>query len=292
VRDRRRAEREALVGTLLADGGAVYDHPAYYDFLSRDPADTRALLARWYPFSRELVERVTVSLGERYTPILADPGVANRADQLIDFAPAYLAANPDAGVWQLRQAFSDHLGRETVYRGMVLTEAQARAMTAGGIDAPGFQSPERAARSVSESIQSDTHHDFVDYPRSPTAEIQARLTDFYDHGARMTMSVSRYREIAESAGYHASGRAGQPGTSLYLFEIELPRLSLIEQTNLFANERASEDVFIAVGDEFAASEGGDLGVEMFVSHRIPPDAIRGATRYDHPPPAWRREQHW
>jgi hypothetical protein len=289
VRDRRRPEREALTRDLMAAGGSVYDNPSYYDYLSGDPDDTRALISRWY--RGDLADRVSQRLGDRFVPILADPGVANRAGALIDFASSWLPSNPDADVWQLRQAFSDFLGTETVYRGMVLTEAQARAMIASGIRAPGFQVPARAERSISESIQSDHRYDHVDYPRSPTAEIHARLTDFYDQGARMTMSVSRYSEIAASAGYHSSGHAGERGRQLYLFEIELPVLSLIEQTNLFGNERhEGPEILLRVGDEFTASETGDLGVEMFVPHRIPPDAIRNVTRYDQEPPAWRRER--
>ena len=255
ILDKRWQDRINLVTQLIEDG-RIHDNPKDYDYFSKD---------------------------------LADPGIAHRADELVSFGKQLLDTNPNITPWQLRELFSSHLGKIKIFRGMVLIESEMRSMMSRGIEAPGFQNMSRARQSMFDTFDSRVRESRVRYANSPDSEIAARLTDFYDADTRMFISVSKYQEIASLVGYHDSGKVEDQNRRLYVFEIEIPEISILRKQGLFQQENSyGKEIILSVGSSFRVNETNDLGVEMFVPYKINPNNILKVTRYDSPPPKWER----
>jgi len=171
---------------------------------------------------------------------------------------------------------------------MVLTETEKDSMLKNGIYAPGFLNLDRAHLSLLDTFISLKRSRKQRYGAGPIDEILARLTDFYDADTRMFISVSKYREIAASLGYYSSDRARDPTQKLYVFEVQIPQISVIWQTGIFKQELLYDgESTVTVGPNFSASETNKPGVEMFVPYKINPESI---IRVDTPAiqPKWER----
>lgn len=291
--DTRKSERLDLV-EFLVSRKKYYDDPIYYDFFLKDLSYTKALLYRWYDrHSKVMIDKVSSELGERYIVLLTDPGVANRVDELIILGKKYVQKNPDASPSELRAFFSEHLGRVKIFRGMMLTEQQKRKALKEGIYARGFLNSGNIQNSLintldSLSLKKDVPY-LENYPKSPGEEISGRIHRLYKAEKSMWISTSKYKEIAESVGYHNSGKINEQGYKLHVFEIEIPKISTIKLEGLFKQVDRYSKEMIAVGSKFKTSLTGDLGVEVFIPYRIKPDDIIKVTTHDSPPAEWRIE---
>ncbi|OGC35793.1 hypothetical protein A3J90_01540 [candidate division WOR-1 bacterium RIFOXYC2_FULL_37_10] len=80
--------------------------------------------------TRSTIEKVRVELGESYLPLLLQPGILSRTEELIDFAKKNNIPEP----LTLRQLFAKHLGCYTdVYRGLALTKQEKEAILVNGM---------------------------------------------------------------------------------------------------------------------------------------------------------------
>jgi hypothetical protein len=75
---------------------------------------------------------------------------------------------------------------------------------------------------------------------------------------------------------------------MYVFECEIPLISLIKMENIFESER-KQKTKLTIGD-FETDEESDLEVEIFVPYIIPPKSIKKIERVDIPPQKWVRSQ--
>ncbi len=94
--------------------------------------------------------------------LLLDPGVVDRVGEFIGFSKDYLQQHSDVDVFTLRSAFSAYLGKKTVYRAMILTEAQAAAIAKDGLQSPGLFFKKILLQSGSMNKVPVLVHDFAD----------------------------------------------------------------------------------------------------------------------------------
>lgn len=288
--DTRRQSRKTLI-SQLAEEGRVYDNPKYYDYLVKDISDTKKLILRWFSDDgKYLIDSFVNNLGERFVVLLTDPGIAQRAKEFVAFGVSILRSRSDVTPWQLREMFSAKLGKTRVFRGMVLTEVEKDSMLKEGIEAPGFKNDSGAKRSLFDTFGSLALKNRARYATDPRSEVEARLMDTYDADKRMYISVSKYQEIASSVGFHSSDAVGGNNRRLYVFELDVPELSILRQERLFQKDDryGKHEVFVTVGSNFSVSETNDLGLEMFIPYKIDPADIVGVNRYESPPPRWER----
>ena len=292
--DADRTERVELAQELVTDLN-VLDNSKYYEYFSKDPERAKNLLSRWYrrgsgTFNIEhVIQEVESELGAEYLATLADPGIAQHFDAFFAFAKEMKRKkNTLPSPVELRKSFSEHLGTKTIYRGMMLTDEELALVQKSGILSPALTNKDRASHVIQETIDPTERQSMARYARDFYSEIMGRLTDFHDRENSTTISVSAHEPVARSVGYHSSDQLENPEKHMYVFECEVPVISLIKMENVFDYER-NPDTKLTIGD-FETDEGTDLEVEMFVPYNIPPTAIKKTERVDVAPPKWVRHQ--
>jgi hypothetical protein len=291
VLDANWTKRQRFVRQLLAEE-RIFDNANFYVYFEQNLAESKRLLRRWYPdVALELIDAVMRGLGERFVPLLLEPGIANRSHELIRFGSDILAVNPDVSVWELRRQFSNHLGRRRIFRSMVLTEAERESIESRGILAPGLLDSRKAETALADIFAIRPTAQNVNYATDPYSEILSRLTvsASADPAMRLYISVSEYRSVAASIGYYDSGKVGEVGRHLYLFEVEVPEISIIRMNGLFQRESPyGGTVELLIGKDFRTNETKDLGVEMFMPFKIDRTDIKSVWKLAEPPPRWER----
>ncbi len=80
--------------------------------------------------TRSTIEKIRFELGESYLPLLLQPGILSRTEELIDFARKNNMPEP----LTLRELFAKHLGcYRDVYRGLALTKQEKEAILVNGM---------------------------------------------------------------------------------------------------------------------------------------------------------------
>ena len=80
-------------------------------------------------YGKALLQRLE-ALDPRYGDLIADPGIVIRLDDFENFAKS---SPQKLDAWKMREAFRDHLGTRTVYRGLALTEAEYKEIQFKGL---------------------------------------------------------------------------------------------------------------------------------------------------------------
>lgn len=283
--DETRRQRKEFAGNVQAEGN-MFASPKLVEFLSRDLSNTRRLLTRWYSTDgAAIMKQVEGNLGEKFLPLLAEPGLVMRWKEFIPFAQGFLVKSPQATPWQVREAFSAKLGKRKIYRGMVLTEEEAKGMQQNGIWAPGMKDASDRQTRIVRTLNPDEGGAQRSEISSPSNEIASRLSDYRDERSGY-LSVSSYDTVAKSVGYHTSGKTGDPTRKLFLFEIELPEIDLVRVEGVFGFLGEHHRAPLTIGTEtFLRSQ--DTTVEMFVPYHIAPGQIVSVKQEDAKPPEWR-----
>jgi len=282
--DKNAARRLKWAKSVIKSGN-IFDDPEMYQFLESDLEATKRLMYRWYHGKREdawvesVMKQTEASLGGRYVSLLADPAVLSRADQFIAFGKAHLARHPGISSFGLRTAFSKHLGTRKIYRGMTLTEEEVKAIKMNGIAAAGMLNSKDIPDAIFKSFDPALRIGTGRYFHSPQDDISLRLAGSTENS--LYISVTDHEPIAASVGFHASGRQGLPGNSLYVFEIEIPELSLVKRQHVF---RPLFNGGVQV--EKSKYKAGDPGIEMFVPYKINSQYIKSVQKYQNPPKKW------
>ncbi len=189
----------------------------YYAQFSQDPKLAAELMKKWYgvKFQKEWKAKVKFSKLDA-TPLLLDPGIADRAEEFFNFASDYLQTHQDVSLMLLREAFSNYLGKAKVYRAMVLDTATAKEILNNGIDSPGIHF-------------NKTHlQDWMENKgQGPVQDMAARVQKD-DGQSGLAISVSYFKEVALAT---ASYRLRDSGAdkSLYLFELVTDRINLVHE---------------------------------------------------------------
>lgn len=293
--DENFGERSKLIEDLIQNGSPFENH-RFYAYYEAHPEEAEQLLRRWYGEDADnIIFNVKQKYGQRIVPLLVDPGIANRTDRFISFLEEHREFH-DQPLSVIRSKFSEFLGNRMVFRGMMLSDYELARAKEEGILASTLLDTDKARRSLIHTLQSQEPYIPKPFPTSPREEMEARLTLFGRLGGLSFLynsnliSVSAYREVAESLGYYDSHRTEDPDAHMYVFRIQIQEISVIYQEGRFDEyqKNTPPNQSLRIG-KFEINEHNDTGVEMFIPYKIPASCIQEVITVETKPPKWERE---
>lgn len=206
------------------------------------------------------------------TQLSLDPGFVTHLPEAMKFLKE---RGSNGGDYQsFRDELKQHLGKRTVWRGMVLTEGEVEKITTGGIESKFLQKEEGCYSRIEQfeaNILSTYFNELVEVHTTNEKEVSPLV------------SVSLHKDVAIAVGRHFGTRSrrfsDKPG-ELYLFKLSIPEIDLIYHTDhgfkrppfmQFLLERAS-CLHITVNKRKAVYSWGKE-VESFILHKINPEEI-------------------
>lgn len=283
--DYNKKEREELVNSwyqaITHVGESPFALQETYQYLENNVDDVLLLLKRNEQNTAgkdSLEEKLAplIELDERLLVCLFHPAVYSRTDEFIDFV-----TQPDAATnldqlipFRVLQIFLEKLRKELshkypkLYRGLVLTESEARNIAERGMVSAGMLNEEAARRHLHTLLAPYDGCVEGKFPRSFPEEISRKLDDIPIDNKSMVLSLSEHEEIAASAGYHDSGRNDQDASLYMTTIIDMDPIQIIEYSKLFG-EISAQVKAVLVG---AHRYSGDA-VELFVPFVIPPNSL-------------------
>ena len=277
-------------------GEDIYGNEKLYNYLGNDLEKVKKKLSTWYysgikDRAKNYFDIVSELVGKQYTVLLVDPGIIGRAEDFIVFAKNYVELNGQVQPIILRKAYAEHLGTMRLYRGLMLTSDEAEYIAKNGILAPGMRDETVALDKISNIINEENQSG------SPFNELKKRFFQKDENAVKSTnlyISTSRYKDLAASAGAHHSPTLDEKIKSLYVYEIEIPRISTLEvnQDTIFSSFKPSfrygtEDYWIKAKRTMTI-DNRDMGVEVFVPFHIQRDMIKKQEHFIKIPPEYKR----
>lgn len=287
------AERELLADVTVS--GNIFRNPAFWSFFAAHHDLAHQLLEgpwlRSLPLERQKILDAASSVGDHFILFL-DLGIAVRAAEFRAFAQARLATEPEISSFDLREAFAASLPKATVWRGVLLTPAEAVVVRAEGIKASGFYAEQGLRNSVfaGEYLGRST---FANHPLSSYDDLNRRL------GGQTRTSVyasySRWIEVTYAGAWLPAVQGGGPlrhgtGMRFYLFKVEVSELDLIRPNGMLFPliQNKVNQVYKTLGLDGQPWEKsfGDPEFEMFIQF-VKPEEILEMRAYEQMPPKWR-----
>lgn len=218
-------------------------------------------------------EKVTIhGIFAQLNPHLAqlnlDQGVVTHLPEFVEFLKSqdqndYLAA---------RESFKQHLGSNTVWRGMVLSDEEAEKIRYEGIESD-FLRKSGDMLSTIENFEANVLSVYFN-----------EVVERHFHGENYwspLVSVSSHKDVAIAVGRNFGGRAlVEEGKSLHLFKIQIPEIDLVYYTEHAARLPAKLQDLVRNGTPLHVSVNGtessfpwDKHTESYVKYKINPAEI-------------------
>lgn len=247
-----------------------FDNKDFYGYLAEDLESTRKLLRKLYPNeSDQLISTITQVLPENNIILLADPGIASRLPEMIDFVRQGKIDTSKISPFELRQKFSEHLGTQKIYRGMVITDNQAQNMVQNGILAPALLDKKTARAKMIDLLDPDEKISTKPKAKSYRDEIIQRVST--NCKENLFMSVTSYPDIAVSLGNNY-GQRNDGSEKLYIFDVDMPKISVLKGGEGMFDVTARYDLkCLKVGNNSFDMKNDLTGIESFVPCFIPND---------------------
>lgn len=280
-------DRKLLCEQLL-NSKSFYDSENFYNYFSVRPQVTKKLLGRMYQnnsnYQQILDSIITIEnlMGTSFLSLLLDPGILSNLEEFLTFIKHDRVT---ASVLELRKAFSEQLGTLTVYRSMILSEDEYKFVIDHGIYSRAIYSPD-ASKILEQFFNEFGTYLPQDFGTDFTSEIGRRIDKRIANHNSTTISVSGYKVVAESVGYH-SYKGDKSTRRLFTFVCKVPRINIIKMSGLFEVGARSQRT-LKIG-EFSTSENSDLDVEMFVPFIINKEWIQSSEVVDKAPIMWTRD---
>lgn len=220
-----------------------------------------------------LIDKTTNYLGKKYLSLLLDPGVATRLNQLV-YHKYLKYPFKDLSPTELRESFKIKLGNRLVYRGMYLT-------------------PMELDNIIKFGIESDYLRKFGNLPDlfasefNPIEDIYTRVSGYgsYDYIDFYPSSISTSENKVVAAGIPASFHRINPNNKyhreLYIFELEVPVITLIERSKLFEppwSPAIHKTWYYFHGHKLI--NAADKKFEQWIFFSIPPSQIKSREKVD------------
>jgi len=259
-----------------------FNDQAWYDLLNADPYALKKFLQEKVRDEKYL-NRIEYELGKDYLVLLLHPGLFSRFDHFLSFAKSVIGNLPDKiSSATLYQMYSQHLGPAKIFRGMALENDQvANNLATKGIPANFLgQNTHHGTEVLSQEITQALPNKITPY----ILEVQQHIRGGAENSRYL--SVSHYLEVAGSVGFYRNPRIGPPiGKRLYLFELEMPKIELIEFSDYYKDVTKAQSGYFTINDKKYLFS--DLQVEYLISFFIKKEWIKKVHRYENPPPPWR-----
>jgi hypothetical protein len=245
----------------------IFRQAEFFDGIGSDPARIESLYKSWYGNSAPGFEAFAKCLESRLLALALDPGIVNRADEFIRFANADLKSLPQTSLIDLRRRFSQSLGMRRIFRGLSLSKSQLQRILKEGIQ----------PRALTFQVYKPDIYPELDSPYQPKNRLEEELVSwgrFLLNGPKNDMfnrinsggndsfsqSASAFQEVA----VYASRNFGRPGQDVYVFELEIPAIDVIEAAQV--TDQMGHASFRSMGKRFYMDQPG---VEVFILGHIP-----------------------
>lgn len=288
--------RQELAKNVSSHRGSPFQSEEIYEFFRERPTETEALLKRWYPESDhgrpEVVARFhrTVVLAKeqlpaKFLPLFLDPGIASRAEDFLSFAKLELEKTPHQTPLSLRNAYSKKLGTKKIYRSLLLNSSEVLEIKKSGMSSTSHFNKENEAENLFKLFSIRAFNDAVISQASPSSAIYHRKGSVGLRHNSLLMSFSDYSDVAASVAYHSNETQRTNDRKLYTYEIEVPVLDVLVESDLHDPDRSRQQSHrLRVGlNHYQAS---DPGVEIFTWGSIMPEQIRQVTEVTEVPPSY------
>lgn len=255
------SEMSAIIHSTLSPSETLFDNPAWFDLMTKNPNITKGLLKDWYTTGKwPSWEEITADFDTRDLPSLLDPGIASYLEEFRTFSKETRKLNPNMSGLDLKKTFVDQSKTRRIYRALALNETQAKKIQMNGIQ---NQSNNRMAQLSEMFIMNENRTGL-----SPKNIIFGKTFG----SDTLALSVSPYPEIAQNVAKEYA----KNGDSVYLFELEVPQARLVEFQKIPIG---------GIGRRFRGIRGYQIGeqivsvdsVESFIFETIPAAWIRKVT---------------
>lgn len=225
------------------------------------------------------------SLGPQFRELIADPGIALRAENFKQFVIG--SGLERAEPWAARELFSQYLGTRTVYRALNLTAADHANIMRNGMDSALLRSSDDVVVQLKVLMN-----------ESLSSHVSRRVRPQTSNSRDPLMSVSGDPTIAAAASSQArvnevftplqsgnifgffAGSMMQPLKSTYLYTIKIPEIDLIYSglnKNILPVRYDSRKLKMSVGSLTSLPKTFDFSnpiVESFILIRVEPHEIQ------------------
>lgn len=234
-----------------------------------------------YPlYSKSMMRRLGRRLGGDFVKLLADPSVATRLDDFMNFVAAQKSEGKRFNPMEARQAFRESLGTTKVYRVVCLPEAELQVVLQEGFVAGHLRKKNWKKETMPPIDQLSIEHWFSNL----TARMNLHSGAFADSLNSLFVSVSQVPGLAAYAAsvqlkeYHQELKTA--GYKYWVVPIEIEEFLLIKNSVYAHNAlwKKNSGYWKNTGGDIMVPYG-DHAVESLVEFRIQPENICKADIY-------------
>jgi hypothetical protein len=278
----------------ISETGNMYHNPKFWNFYRTHPQLTNELLEKkWFsqiPTERQKILEIAATLGA-HSGLLLDPGIYTRAQEFSAFALKALSKNPNISSLELRDAFAATLAKAVVWRGVLLTEEEAKVVKNMGIMASGFYSEKEYRNDFLASeylgkngYSNPAENAYVDLNRRLGGQTRTSVFGSYSNWIEVTYAGA-WAPAVQGGGPLRSA----PGMSFYLFKVEVSELDIIRPVGslapLIQGKKSQIYKTQGVDGQPWQKSFGDPEFEMFIQF-VKPSSILEIIKYPNMPPRW------
>lgn len=253
---------ETLCSDFFEKKVSPFENPVIYEFLGKDSKKLDEILDKIYRRKKPNIEKKFEEgrIAAQHKVLLVDPEVTSHLDELVQFVTEKKIDTTKMKPFELRQKFSEHLGTETVYRGLKSPDSEELIAT---LKEEGIYPK---AVSDKQSFMDSIKY-YLTAAGEPVLNVFSRLEDVI-RGRKSTefMSVSSHYDISASV---AKGGSNSAATPVVVAKLEVPKLSIIKQKGDFAPRRTIDKDVLIIGDKKYDYETKASEIESFVPFHIP-----------------------
>lgn len=262
VRVNMNTVKETLCTDYFEKHISPFENPLFYKYLGKDGKKLDSLLDKIYRRKLPKYDKILSDSGidKKHRVLLADPEITSHIEELGQFVSDKKIDTSKLSPFELRKQFSDHLGTETVYRGLYADDCNEVIET---IKKEGIY-PKISTKK--ESISNILNY-YLSSAGEPVLNIFSRIEDVI-RGKKSTefMSVSSIYDVSASVAKNGTNRASTP---VVVAKAEVPKLSVIKQRGDFAPRRSIDKDVLIIGDKKYDYETKREDIESFIPFYIP-----------------------
>lgn len=180
------------------------------------------------------------SLGPNFKQLVVDPGIILNLNEFLNFAQRSGTENQDA--WNMRERFSNSLGRDEVYRALILSPDEFNLIKGSGI--------------LSDALRSHqvSSFDNLSFAMEVLKRVKKNFLSTNPPVADRLLSVTSAPYIAQIVATSAASLKELGSKKLYLFKISLPKLDNLffakDSPAICSYEKRDSEIFrLYVGEQ-------------------------------------------
>lgn len=277
--NKKEAEISAKLVKNLWRNTDFFKSSNFYEEIGTDVSNIENFFIGWFvkpgnnaQITAQTFETMKAQLPAKYLPLCLDPGIATRANDFLVFSKEFISKHPNSDLMDLRNAFSNHLGKKIFYRGMGLTPEEVSMMKTEGISSRNLSFFNYIPKEYNYHPMADLPMNRLDkelddtaflLARGPLQDMLFRITSGGED--RFSISLTDYKEVA----IYVTNKFKIQNKATYVFKLEIPVIDTIPAT--FVTDRLGHGpVVVSPTNVFYMDQEG---VESFAFGKISPENI-------------------